>query len=76
MGEVPLLIQHGTHDQMIAIDRAQASRDLLQTIGARPQYLEYGMQHEISRQSLTDLSDWLKRVLDLPEVSGAPDPAA
>lgn len=63
--DVPLLVQHGTHDQMIAVQRAQASRDLLQTIGAQPQYLEYGMQHEISRQSLTDLSEWLTRVLKL-----------
>ena len=66
VAEVPLLVQHGTHDQMIAIDRAHASRDLLQTIGALPLYLEYPMQHEISRQSLTDLSEWLKRVLQLP----------
>jgi predicted esterase len=47
------------------VQRAQASRDLLQTLGAQPQYLEYGMQHEISRQSLTDLSAWLEGVLNL-----------
>ncbi|MDA0301811.1 MAG: dienelactone hydrolase family protein [Chloroflexi bacterium] len=63
--ELPLLVQHGTHDQMITVQRAQASRDLLQTIGAQPHYLEYPMQHEIGRQSLTDLSEWLKRVLKL-----------
>jgi phospholipase/carboxylesterase len=65
VADVPLLVQHGTHDQMIAIQRAQASRDLLQTIGAQPRYLEYPMQHEISRESLTDLSAWLAGVLKL-----------
>ena len=65
VAQVPLLVQHGTHDQMISVQRAQASRDLLQTLGAQPQYLEYGMQHEISRQSLTDLSAWLEGVLNL-----------
>ncbi|MGE3855905.1 MAG: alpha/beta hydrolase [Dehalococcoidia bacterium] len=68
-GDVPLLVQHGTHDGMIAIDRAHASRDLLQSLGAQPEYLEYGMQHEISRQSLTDLSEWLKRVLQFGEAT-------
>ena len=65
VAEVPLLVQHGTHDQMIAIQRAHASRDLLQTLGALPQYLEYPMGHEIGRQSLTDLSAWLTRVLKI-----------
>ena len=65
VAEVPLLIQHGTHDQMISVQRAHASRDLLQTIGAQPEYFEYPMAHEISRESLTDLSAWLTRVLKL-----------
>lgn len=64
-GEVPLLVQHGTHDGMIPAARAHASRDLVESLGARPEYREYPMQHEISRESLTDLSDWLTRVLDL-----------
>ena len=68
VAEVPLLVQHGTHDQMIAIQRAHASRDLLQTLGALPQYLEYPMGHEIGRQSLADLSAWLTRVLALPPI--------
>lgn len=62
---MPLLVQHGTQDPMIEVSRAQASRDLLQTIGAQPEYHEYPMAHEIGRQSLTDLSAWLTRVLKL-----------
>ena len=66
VAQIPLLVQHGTNDQMITSDRAQASRDLLQSLGAAPDYREYPMQHEIGRQSLTDLNDWLTRVLQLP----------
>lgn len=62
---LPLIVQHGMHDPMIAVDRARASRDLLEAIGAQPEYHEYPMQHEIGRQSLADLSDWLTRVLAL-----------
>ena len=65
VAEIPLLIQHGTNDQMITADRAQTSRDLLQSIGAQPDYREYPMQHEIGRQSLDDLNAWLTRVLKL-----------
>ncbi|MFA7249695.1 MAG: dienelactone hydrolase family protein [Dehalococcoidia bacterium] len=66
LGEVPLLVQHGTFDPMIAVQRAQTSRDLLRAIGASPEYHEYPMQHEIGRESMVDLSEWLERVLDLP----------
>lgn len=65
IGAVPLLVQHGTEDQMIAVQRAQASRDLLLAIGAQPEYHEYPMAHEIGGQSLADLNEWLARVLRL-----------
>lgn len=64
---VPLLIQHGTNDPTVAVERARASRDLLETMGAHPDYREYAMRHEIGRESLRDLSEWLTRVLGLPD---------
>ena len=67
VGAVPLLVQHGTSDPMIDVERARASRDLLTSIGAQPEYLEYPMAHEIGRQSLTDLDRWVTRVLRLDE---------
>ena len=67
IGEAPLLVQHGTSDAMIDVQRARASRDLLTSIGAQPEYLEYPMGHEIGRQSLTDLDGWVTRVLRLDE---------
>lgn len=65
--QVPLLIQHGVNDTTVAVERARASRELLETMGAHPEYHEYPMRHEIGRQSLTDLSGWLMRVLGLAE---------
>ncbi|RLT34512.1 MAG: hypothetical protein DWI58_20525 [Chloroflexi bacterium] len=69
VASLPLLVQHGTHDAMIEVARAHASRDLVQTLGAQPEYLEYPMEHEINRQSLTDLSTWLTRVFGLAAVT-------
>ena len=63
---LPLLVQHGTADPMIAVDRARASRDRLLALGAAPQYHEYPMQHEISAASMRDLSSWAERIFDLP----------
>lgn len=64
----PLLVQHGTNDPAIAIDRARDSRDRLLALGATPQhmeYVEYSMAHEIRPESMAHLSGWLERVLDL-----------
>jgi phospholipase/carboxylesterase len=66
LGALPLLVQHGLADPMIGIDRARASRDTLAGLGIESQYFEYPMQHQISAESLRDLSTWVERVLDLP----------
>src|SRR5690606_75016 len=64
-GRLPVLVQHGTRDAMIEIARAQQSRDRLIEVGVTPDYYEYPMEHQISNESLADLSAWLERVLDL-----------
>lgn len=67
IADVPLLIQHGTEDPQIEVARARTSRDLLMTLGARPEYHEYPMRHEIAGPSLGDLGAWLTRVLKLDD---------
>ncbi len=66
VAQLPLLVQHGDSDPAIEVERAHVSRDRLVEIGAQPEYLEYPMGHQIAAQSLTDLSRWLERVLELP----------
>ncbi|MSQ30533.1 MAG: hypothetical protein EXR64_00670 [Dehalococcoidia bacterium] len=63
---LPILVQHGSSDAQIAIERAQQSRDLLLIMGARPDYREYAMGHQIGTASLRDLSRWLEQIFDLP----------
>jgi phospholipase/carboxylesterase len=57
---LPILVQHGSRDDMIQVERArQAVASLRQ--GRMPlTYREYDMGHEINAQSLTDLSAWLQ----------------
>lgn len=57
--EFPVLVIHGTDDQMVDVERAQASRELLRPLGVRLQYREFPMGHEIQPDALKLLVDWL-----------------
>ncbi|MDE2967457.1 MAG: alpha/beta hydrolase-fold protein [Chloroflexota bacterium] len=57
--DLPLLVQHGTNDPLVGVDRGRSSRDRLQAMRMNLDYREYPMQHEIGRQSMHDLSVWL-----------------
>ena len=63
--DLPLLVQHGTNDPLVGIERGRVSRDRLRALAMNLDYREYQMQHEIGRQSMHDLSAWLaERLLD------------
>ncbi len=55
----PVLVQHGTEDPMIAVDRARESRTELLRLGVGLSYHEYEMGHEIRPEALKDLLIWL-----------------
>jgi len=60
LSSVPnILIQHGSLDPMVDIERGRRIRDVLSEAGQEPHYAEYPMGHEISNASLFDLRDWL-----------------
>ncbi|MEX2230050.1 MAG: hypothetical protein WEB13_10485 [Dehalococcoidia bacterium] len=65
LGALALLVQHGAADPLVGIDRGRQSRDRLIELGIEPDYREYPMQHQISNDSLVDLSAWIERVLGL-----------
>jgi thioredoxin 1 len=60
---VPVLVQHGTNDPLIPVQR---SRDLardLRDLAIPTVYREYAMEHQVTLDSLRDASEWLQRVL-------------
>lgn len=57
---LPVLVQHGSRDSMIAINRARDSVERLRQLHVPVNYREYDMDHEITPRSLTDLSAWLE----------------
>ena len=56
---LPTIVQHGSQDQMIEVQRAQDSVEQLRTLRVPLTYREYDMGHEITPRSLSELSAWL-----------------
>jgi phospholipase/carboxylesterase len=64
---VPILVQHGTRDELIDVSRGRESVEALRAAGADVRYREYEMGHEISAASLRDLASFLGEHL-LPRI--------
>ena len=60
---VPVFMAHGTHDPMIALTRATASRDQLTQLGCNIEWKQYPMEHSLAMEEVRDVRDWLGRVL-------------
>jgi len=61
--DVPIFMAHGTHDPVVLLPRATASRDHLQSLGYSVQWHEYAMEHSLCQEEIQDIEDWLRRVL-------------
>jgi len=57
---LPTLIQHGTNDPQIEVDRARDSVARLRELNVPLTFKEYEMGHEIRPRGLFDLSAWLE----------------
>jgi phospholipase/carboxylesterase len=61
--DTPIFMAHGRSDQVIPIDRAEKSRDLLQQLGYSVEWHQYPMQHAVCQQEIEDMGAWFRRVL-------------
>lgn len=61
--QTPIFLAHGTHDEVVALERAEASRDALQALGYPVEWHEYLMGHSVTPLEVEELNDWLVRVL-------------
>jgi|TARA_B110000116_G_C16617890_1_gene482414 phospholipase/carboxylesterase len=61
--DLPILIQHGTEDPMVDIERGRESYKRLNDLDLNVTMKEYSMQHEINQDSISDLSSFLTRYL-------------
>ncbi|GIW44577.1 MAG: phospholipase [Candidatus Binatia bacterium] len=58
--QLATLVHHGTRDELIDVSRGRESLEHLRSLRVPAAYREFDMGHEISAQSLADLSRWLE----------------
>jgi len=61
--DTPILLAHGEHDPVVALARAQASRDRLQAMGYQLAWRTYPMAHSVCSQEISDIAAFLRQVL-------------
>jgi thioredoxin 1 len=62
-GELPpVLMQHGTADQMVPLDRAKWTVDELKSHDVPLQFRTYPMDHTVSQESADDARAWLAQI--------------
>jgi phospholipase/carboxylesterase len=61
---LPIFVAHGSRDTLIPIDQGRVARAKLSELPVELTYREYDMGHEISYDSLKDISEWLKERLN------------
>ena len=66
---LPILVVHGVADTVLPINHGRASRQLLASLPVELTYHEYPMGHEVSQESLADVSSWLSAQLDKAQLS-------
>ncbi|HUP46299.1 MAG TPA: alpha/beta hydrolase [Thermoanaerobaculia bacterium] len=60
---LPILIVHGTADDMIPLPAARRARQVLERYGLQPEYAEFPMGHHVTPESMAVVADFLRRQL-------------
>ena len=60
----PVLVTHGLYDQVLPVESGREVRDYLARLPVGLTYREYPMAHEVSMESLRDVTAWLTKALD------------
>ncbi len=61
--DTPLLMIHGSHDEIVSADRGRSSRDAMVKLGQAVDWREYPMGHELCMPEVHAISTWLQQVL-------------
>jgi phospholipase/carboxylesterase len=61
--KLPMLITHGTEDEMVEILQARRTRFVLEEHGLAPEYHEFPMGHHVTAESMEVVKGFLRRVL-------------
>ena len=60
---LPVFISHGTYDELIPLKLGLESAEFLRDAGANVMFREYSMGHQVTEETLRDLSSWMRNLL-------------
>ncbi|MDQ1466505.1 MAG: hypothetical protein QOH10_920 [Actinomycetota bacterium] len=63
VSSIPVLVQHGTHDQMIPVKQSRTLARALRAAGVPTVFREYPMEHQVALESLQDAHAWMASVV-------------
>lgn len=69
LAQLSVFVAHGLYDEVLPIQNGRDSEARLRELQLNILYKEYPMAHQISRESLSDLSKWLTEQLDRAQSS-------
>ena len=61
--EVPIFMAHGQYDDVIPLQRAEQSKQLLERLGYKVQWRTYPMPHSVCPEEIADISAFLRKIL-------------
>jgi phospholipase/carboxylesterase len=61
--DVPVFMAHGKFDDIIPLDRARKSKEVLEKLGYPVTWKEYAMPHSVCPQEMRDISEFLATIL-------------
>jgi len=62
--DMPVLVTHGMYDPVLPVEEGRGIQKNLQALRVQLTYREYPMGHEVTLESLRDVSTWLSSKLD------------
>ena len=63
-GQLPIMMVHGTHDDVLPVQLAEGSRDFIQALGYIVQWQTYPMAHNVCLEEIQLLREFLVRELN------------
>ncbi|HVS32709.1 MAG TPA: dienelactone hydrolase family protein [Thermoanaerobaculia bacterium] len=60
---LPILIVHGIHDEVIPLLAAHRARRVLESHGLSPEYHEFPMGHQVTQESMAVVAEFIERCL-------------
>ena len=63
---IPILMAHGTQDNIVPLTLARTSSTQLQSHGYRVEWREYAMQHAVCGDEISDIADWITKRYQSP----------